>query len=119
LVDGVTNARLKAFEHPAINYETVVSYIKAMDEIVKFILAEPEKTAEIVQKRMNIPKDQALINLQRSDLKVNFTQEVINTLDTINKWAYSAGFIKTVFDPRDYVDVSALKEVFPDRVQYR
>lgn len=101
------------------NHNTVVNYIKALDEIVKFILAEPEKSAEIVQKKMNIPKDQALINLRRSELEVNFTQEDIDTLDSINKWAYSAGFIKTVFDPRDYVDVSALKEVFSDRVRYK
>jgi NitT/TauT family transport system substrate-binding protein len=103
----------------AENHESVVGFIKALDEIVKFILAEPEKTAEIVQKRLNIPKEQVLIDLQRSELEVNFTQEVIDTLDSINKWAYSAGFIKTVFDPRDYVDVSALKEAFPDRVRYK
>ncbi|MDR1515979.1 MAG: ABC transporter substrate-binding protein [Synergistaceae bacterium] len=101
------------------NKETVVKYIKAMDEIVNFILTEPEKTAEIVQKRLNIPAEQVLVNLQRNELSINFTQDTIDTLDNINKWGRESGFIKNNFNARDYVDVDALKEAFPDRVSYK
>jgi NitT/TauT family transport system substrate-binding protein len=101
------------------NREIVVNYIKALGEIVNFIKAEPEKTAEIVQKKTNIPKEQVLINLERNEISLEFTQETIDTLDSINKWGREAGFIKNVFDARDYVNTDALKEAFPDRVSYK
>ncbi|MDR1377744.1 MAG: ABC transporter substrate-binding protein [Synergistaceae bacterium] len=100
------------------NKDIVVNYVKALEEIVRFINAEPEKTAEIVQKQINIPAEQVLMNLQRNEISVNFTQTTLDTLDAINQWGRGAGFIKNVFDVRDYVNVEALKEAFPESVSY-
>ncbi|MDR3354543.1 MAG: ABC transporter substrate-binding protein [Synergistaceae bacterium] len=101
------------------NKEVVVNYIKALDEIVRFINDEPEKTAEIVQKRTNIPADQVLVNLERNEIEVGFTQATIDTLDAINKWGLEFGFIKNTFETRDYVNVDALKEAIPGSVNYK
>jgi NitT/TauT family transport system substrate-binding protein len=101
------------------NKETVANYIRALDEIVAFIRSEPERTAEIVHKKTNVPAEQVLINLERSEIKLEFTQETIDTLDSINGWGREAGFIKQEYDVRDYVNVDALREVFPDRVNFK
>jgi NitT/TauT family transport system substrate-binding protein len=101
------------------NRELVVKYVKALEEIVKFINDEPQKTAEIVQKRINIPAEQVLVNLERNEISVNFTQATIDTLDAINKWGRDFGFIKHTFEARDYVDTDALREAFPESVSYK
>ncbi|MDR1943848.1 MAG: ABC transporter substrate-binding protein [Synergistaceae bacterium] len=101
------------------NNEAVASYLRAADEVVRFILANPEESASIINKNLNVPREQALLNLQRDELGIDFTQATIDALDKINKWAYGAGFIKTTFNPRDYVNVNALKTAFPNRVSYK
>ncbi|MDR1885431.1 MAG: ABC transporter substrate-binding protein [Synergistaceae bacterium] len=106
-------------EYLAENDETVANYLRAADEVLQFIEAKPEESATIVNEKLNVPRDQVLQNLQRDELGIDFTQETIDALDRINKWAFGAGFIKTSFDPRNYVDVNALKTAFPDRVSYR
>jgi NitT/TauT family transport system substrate-binding protein len=101
------------------NKETVVKYVKALDEIVTFIKTKPEKTAEIVEKKANMPKEQVLINLQRNDMSLEFNQDTIDALDAIYQWGREAGFIKNAFDTRDYVNVDALRDAFPERVNYK
>jgi NitT/TauT family transport system substrate-binding protein len=101
------------------NRKLVANYFRAANEIVEFIQNEPRKTAEIVSKRTNAPVAQVEVNLQRNDLSIDFTQSAIDELDVMNEWARGAGFIRKVFDARDYVNVDALKEAFPDRVNYK
>jgi NitT/TauT family transport system substrate-binding protein len=101
------------------NKETVANYLRAVDEILRYMLENPEKAAEIVHKKLNVPTEQALLNITRDELSLAFTQDTMNTLDSINKWARGANFIKTTFDARDYVNVDALREAFPDRVSYK
>jgi NitT/TauT family transport system substrate-binding protein len=101
------------------NEEAVVSYIKAADEILTYIADHPEETAEIVNKAINAPKDQVLVNIKVYDIGIGFSQEDLDALDDINKWGLSSGVIKTPYEVRDYVDTDALEDALPDRVTYK
>lgn len=101
------------------NKEAVTNYIKAADEILRYIADHPEETAEIVNKAINAPKDQVLVNIKIYDIGIGFSQEDLDALNGINKWAYDSGLIKKEYQVRDYVDTNALKSAFPDRVTYK
>jgi NitT/TauT family transport system substrate-binding protein len=101
------------------NKEIMVRYLKAVDEILEFMANDPEKAGEIINKKTNVPVEQVVLNIKREAIKLEFNQLTIDSLDRINKWGHDAGVIKIPYDVRNYVNVDALRDAFPDRVEYK
>jgi NitT/TauT family transport system substrate-binding protein len=98
------------------NREDMINYLKAVSEILELMVEDPERAARIVNDKSNVPVEQALLNIRREEISLDFGQDTLNSLENINKWGFEAGFIKYPYNVRDYVDVEALREAFPDRV---
>jgi NitT/TauT family transport system substrate-binding protein len=99
-------------DHPT----EVKNYLTSLNQIYQFIEKNPDEAAAILQKANNIPKDQALLNLEASKNQLQFTQDTLTTLNDITQWGVKNGVIKNNFDVKSYVNTDALKATFPDSV---
>jgi NitT/TauT family transport system substrate-binding protein len=96
-----------------------VKYLKAMDEIYRFIDNNSQRAAEIVQKASSTPVEQTLINLKNNTNYINFNQEIFDASDSLYRWAEDSGVIKYPYDLHTYVNVDALKAAFPGRGEFK
>ncbi|MFT8889599.1 MAG: ABC transporter substrate-binding protein [Ethanoligenens sp.] len=101
------------------NKTTAENFLKAYNDVYSFINKNPEKAAEILQNANNIPKEQALLNLKASQNIIQFKQQNIDLLDQINAWGQSQGLFKNKVDVRNFLNLDALKAVFPNQVSYK
>jgi NitT/TauT family transport system substrate-binding protein len=101
------------------NRPLLVRYLKATSEILDFMAGSPERAGEIVNRKTNVPIDQVVANIQREIIRLDFTEETLRALNEINLWGKESGLIKTGYEVIDYVDVQALREAFPDRVDLK
>jgi NitT/TauT family transport system substrate-binding protein len=101
------------------NQRAVEKYLKATEEIYQFILENPQRTAEIVNKLNATPVAQVLTNLKTWVNYVDFDQKFYDALESLYKWAEGKGIIKYPYDLHTYVYVDALKAAFPGRGEFR
>lgn len=93
--------------------ELVKEYLAALQDVADWIKENPEETAEILEKRADIPKEQTISNLESYSLTLDFPQSTLDHLNDIKKWAVDRGSF-TDYEIADYVDLTALKAAVPD-----
>ncbi|MDR3166296.1 MAG: ABC transporter substrate-binding protein [Synergistaceae bacterium] len=101
------------------NKETVVGFIKALDEASAFINEKPDETAVIANKDLKIPLDAAKKNIYAHKYIVRFLQEDVDTISDVANWAVDNGLIRNRYDVKDVLYLDAIKEAFPDRVDVK
>jgi NitT/TauT family transport system substrate-binding protein len=101
------------------NQRAVEKYLKATEEIYRFIKDNPQRTAEIVNKLNATPEAQVLSNMQVWINYVEFDQKFYDSLQSLYTWAESKGIIKYPYDLHTYVNVDALKSAFPGRGEFK
>jgi NitT/TauT family transport system substrate-binding protein len=101
------------------NQRAVEKYLQATEEIYRFILENPQRTAEIVNKLNATPVAQVLTNLQTWINYVEFDQKFYDTMDRLYEWAEAGGIIKNPYDLHTYVNADALRAAFPGRGGFR
>jgi NitT/TauT family transport system substrate-binding protein len=100
------------------NQRAVEKYLKATEEIYQFIKDNPQRTAEIVNILNATPTAQVLTNMQAWINFVGFDQKFYDALASLYAWAESRAVIKYAYDLHTYVNVDALKAVFPGRGEF-
>lgn len=97
--------------------ETIEKFFSAVAETEEWILENKEETAEIVESKTNIPKEQVIANIDDSKLLLDFKQDSIDHLNDIKEWALEAGNFENDFDIAEFVDTKSLKKIFPENVK--
>lgn len=97
--------------------EAVKNYIKAVDETEKWIAANKEEAAKIVNDKVNIPEEQFLESFDVLELEMSLKQESLDHLNAIKEWALSEGKFEKDFDFKDFIDSKILKEIVPENVE--
>jgi NitT/TauT family transport system substrate-binding protein len=98
-------------EHP----QALEKYIKSMDEIYQFIQANPQRSAEIVYTAHGAPVAQTLGMLNLVNTTIDFDQDFYDAMENVLEWGKGRGIIRYPYELKDYVDLTALKAVFPGR----
>lgn len=105
-------------EYISANSEILKNFIAALDEIATYINENPKEAAKIYEKETGYASSQFLSDLQSYNLGVNFTQNTLNHLNDIKKWAVDNGsFSDYTLD--EYIDLRALKEAVPTAETYK
>ena len=102
----------------ASNPAAVERFLRALSEAIKFIIANPEESQQIVARRIN--KDIAFIRSIWSDFKFDLSlhQWLITTLETEARWAIASGLVKNKEVPNylDFIHLDTLDRVRPNAV---
>jgi NitT/TauT family transport system substrate-binding protein len=94
-------------------------YLQATEEIYAFIAADPQKSAELMQKSNGTPISQSLTTFSVWINYVRFDQQFYNDMNSLYHWAEQSGVIKYPYTLSDYVNVDALNAAFPGRADYK
>jgi NitT/TauT family transport system substrate-binding protein len=96
-----------------------MKYLASMQEIYDFIDKDPQRAAEIVQKTSSTPIEQTLVNLKNNTNYIDLDQKVFDAISGLYQWTEVNGVIKNPYDLHAYVNVDALKLVFPGRGEFK
>ncbi|MEE3460319.1 MAG: ABC transporter substrate-binding protein [Lachnospiraceae bacterium] len=99
------------------NPEILKKFYKAFQETIDYITANPDESADIIEKKTGIIKDNVLLGIKSYDLGVSFKKNIYDYLDKENTWLSENNIYSNKFKTADYIDVSALKELYPDKVE--
>ena len=97
--------------------KTIEKFFSAVAETEEWIVENKEETAEIVESKTNIPKEQVVANIDDSELLLDFKQNSIDHLNDIKEWALDAGNFENDFDIAEFVDTTSLEKIFPENVE--
>ncbi|MFP3040461.1 ABC transporter substrate-binding protein [Treponema primitia] len=101
------------------HHSAVVKYVKVVQEVYDLIEKDPQRAAEIVNKRTATPVEQALITIRSQVNYVDLDQRFFDALSSLYGWTEQSGIIKYPYDLHTYVDTTALQEAFPGRGNFK
>lgn len=115
---------LKTFHVVALNSfilkrpETIKKVLRALMKAEEFQGKQPEKTLEIVSRKLKINKEAAAVSLRDSNLKVSLEQSFLLSLDDEARWAVQARLTDKTDIPNflDFIHQESLKAVKPEAV---
>lgn len=110
------NFEVSSREFAEKDHDALVNYFKARDEIVNYIEGNVEEAAKLVKDKISVEEDIFKGQIAGNKNQSVFTQDIVSEETTLKDWAYKNGNFDTDFSYTDFIDVSALKEAFPDRV---
>ncbi len=97
--------------------ETVVEeFLAAIKETEEWLAAHGEEAAAILEEKVNIPKEQSLVNFKNYEFMIDFKEDTVEHLNGIKKWAVEEGRFEQDYAIKDYVDLRALTALYPDEV---
>lgn len=97
------------------NKKVAEEFIAAQKETADWIYANEDQAAEIFEKVSGTSQDQFHKNLAASQLVTDFSQETLDHLNDIKKWAVKNGNFAD-YEIQDFTDFTALKAVYPDSI---
>jgi len=96
----------------------VVKYLKATQEVYDYMADNPQEAAETIYKANSTPVNQTLANLKVSINYIKFDKSVFDALQGLYNWIEAAGVVKNPYNLRGYINVDALKALYPDRANF-
>lgn len=96
------------------NEDTLIKFMKAINEINEFITDNPDKAAEIISSKTGMEVENVKSTLAGCKLVMDFSQSAYESLQDINQWAVENGYYKNSLNLDDYIDTSILKKALPE-----
>jgi len=100
----------------AENTEAIAKLLQATDETAKYITEHEDEVAAFLEAKTGLNPDDFKLTWESIINRIGLTEEGVNQLESIEKWAFTHNKFDTDYDVRDYIDSSAIKLAFPDRV---
>lgn len=100
------------------NPEGVKNLLRAIDESSEFIKGNPERVADIMFEKVKQPRDMTLADLGNVNWTVQFSEEAFEAMSKQKEYMVAEGIIANDFNIKDKLNLSALKDTFPDRVSF-
>lgn len=101
------------------NHDTLVKFLEASDEALQYLSDNQDEVAGWVSEETG--EDEALVkaSIAASVDKLQFEQGCYDALQAVNAYCLENGNYTTEYDFKDFINIDALKEAFPDRVTYQ
>lgn len=100
------------------NPEGIKNLLRAIDESSEFIKGNPERVADIMFEKVKQPRDMTLADLGNVNWTVQFSEEAFEAMSKQKEYMVAEGIIANDFNIKDKLNLSALKDTFPDRVSF-
>lgn len=100
------------------NQETIVNWLKATQELIDYMYENEEEAAEIVEEKTVVSKETFILELHEYNFGVSFTQQTYEKNEELNQWLYTNEYYDKIFNIKDYLNLNAIREAFPDKVEY-
>lgn len=98
------------------NPELIAQYLQATQESYEYIVGHLDEAAAYLEKTLGVKADVVKADWSAAKSSIGFTEEGVQQLETIEKWAFEKGKFKQDYAIRDYINTDALKIAFPDKV---
>lgn len=100
------------------NEDLIGEYLEAVQETLDYTNDNIDEVADLIYNANGLEQETFKATVSLTGYKVMFQQELADDLDSINAWCLSNGNYTAEFNATDYIDITALKKVFPDEVTY-
>ena len=104
-------------DYIAENGDTINAFYEAVTEIETFIIDNQEESADIIAEELDIDADDVLLALGATDPVLDFTEDTLEHLDEIQKWALEQGSFENSYNMKDFLSLDLLREYDPDSVE--
>lgn len=98
------------------NAELIANYLLALEESARCINEDIEKNAIRIADTIGTRKKVFKEIWTTYSLTPGFTEEGAVHLNEIRAWAYDAGHFDAEYDIKEFIDLSVIESVFPDRI---
>ncbi len=99
------------------NPEVIEGYLKAIAEAAEFIETNEDEAAELSAAYLTLKKEDVISSFAAYNYDISFTQEDYDHIESIAEWCGENGVVEP-FEVKDYMNIDAIKNVFPDKVTY-
>ncbi len=96
--------------------EDVQNFIKAYEEINQYVQDHIEEVAELLNQKTGVSLDTVKNTMAVTSIAPEFTQESVDALREIDKWAVENKFYPESVNVLDFINTDALAEIYPDNV---
>lgn len=100
------------------NENTAISYLKAYQETIDWILANKQAAAEIIEEESNTPQAVFLESLEAQDYRLALKQTDTDTIYQLAEWEYQNGNFDHEYDVYNFINAEPLKTAFPEAVDF-
>lgn len=97
--------------------EAIEGYYKALQEALDYIEANKDEAAQICADYLTLQKDDVLKAFDSYHYDIRFLQEDYDHIQDIADWCYENGVTDEI-QVKDYMNISAISNVYPDKVTY-
>lgn len=99
------------------NAETLKKFYAGFQKTVDYIEANVDETASIISDKLGLTEENVKAIFASYDLGVQFKKNIYEYLDGVNQWLKENAYYKNAFNTGDIIDVTAVKEAYPDKVE--
>lgn len=98
-------------EYVANNQDTVVKFLEATQDIIKYIQENEDDAADLVYNSSGMGQDIFKSSVEAITLTLDFTQDTYDVLQGVADWTYQNGYYDKEFSVADYIATDALSKV--------
>ncbi len=98
--------------------ETLKKYVKARDEVVKYIEENEEDAVKIIADKSSLDQEVIRTTIEGNNLEPEFSNDTVDQLNKLKDWALKNGNLKKDFTLDNFIDLTAVKDAVGDRVTY-
>lgn len=98
------------------NPETVKKLLRALHKATDYINEHPEESAKIIAKRINVDEETCLRIIKKNQYSMKFDKQFMEGTDNMARFMLDMKNIAAVPAIKDYVDTTAMKELYPNDV---
>lgn len=96
--------------------ESMVEFLKALDEASTYAQAHPDETADMMYDEVKQPREATLKDLPKNPWNIGFTQKAYEGLVGQKKYMVENKIIEKDFDLHAKLNLDLVRQAFPDRV---
>lgn len=101
-----------------VTEEALAKYIKARDEVVSYMLAHLDEAVGIITDKASLDEGIVRSTIEQNNYQPEFSADTLESLNNLKTWAFNNGNFEEDFELADFIDTTAAKSVYPDRIAY-
>ena len=101
------------------NKDAIAKFIAGISKGIEYVEGNPEGTADIAYKDLKIAKEDVLLDLERQNYTLGFTQEDYDHLSKMKEYLIERGILEADYDLDEKLFLEPAKQVIADQVTYQ